>query len=89
MSERYPIGMKVKTTRSNGSTDWAPGVEAQRRWGVEGEVMHVHDSHGVTYRVMHEDGFEAYYEPGEIIPAERPTLDMSLEEHYNTLDGAE
>jgi len=64
--ERLPIGAHVLTLRDAGSTDWSKGKRNGVRWGVEGTVVAVHDSHGLVYDVKHDDGTTAPYEPAEI-----------------------
>jgi len=43
-----------------------PGVLALQKWGVVGEVMDHHDSHGLCYEVKHPDGSIGVYDPTEI-----------------------
>jgi hypothetical protein len=59
-------GTPVKTTKENPTvTDWTPEVLASRQWGVNGEVVTHHDSHGLSYEVKHPDGSIGHYDPTE------------------------
>lgn len=61
------LGTSVKTTRENpGIKDWTPEARSSRQWGVQGEVVAYHDSHGLSYEVKHPDGSIGHYDPTEI-----------------------
>jgi hypothetical protein len=83
MQHHHPIGTKVITTRSNGSTGWTPEVQVSRRWGARGEVKATHDSHGFCYEVQHEDGVVSAYEHDEI--EEAPEGDYTPEQRQQML----
>lgn len=61
-------GTSVKTTKANWSKrrEWTDEGWAQRKWGVKGEVITHHDSHGLCYEVFHKDGTRGYYDPSEL-----------------------
>ena len=60
-------GARVVTTRANAAvTDWLPSAAASRQWGVRGEIIAHHDSHGLSYEVRHADGTIGHYDPTEI-----------------------
>jgi hypothetical protein len=63
-----PIKTWVRTTQPNESLrkEWAPEVWEGRQWGVEGEVLAFHDSHGLSYEVQHPDGTVGHYDPSEL-----------------------
>jgi hypothetical protein len=50
------------------SEDWQRNSDdfKNRRWGVLGRVVACLNGHGLTYRVEHEDGTRAWYEPREL-----------------------
>lgn len=58
------IDTKVRTTKSN-SDDWAEEAKLIRRWGVTGTICDLSNSHGLIYKIKHEDGSYAWYEPTE------------------------
>lgn len=63
----YP-GTMVKTTQPNWGLrdEWTDEGWASRKWGVEGEVITHHDSHGLCYDVQHKDGTVGCYDPSEL-----------------------
>ncbi len=59
-------GTRVRTTESKTKdTEWMPEARAARKWGVEGVIIMHHDSHGLCYDVLHDDGTNGSYEPTE------------------------
>ena len=46
--------------------EWTDDGWAKKKWGIKGEVLTHHDSHGLCYDVTHEDGSQACYDPSEI-----------------------
>lgn len=48
------------------SKDWLPEALPNRKWGVEGVIVHYHNSHGKIYVVRHSDGSTGSYEPREL-----------------------
>lgn len=66
--KRLSVQTKVKTLQANERLRkefTAEGWES-RRWGVRGTIIKIHDSHGLCYQVLHEDGSIGYYDPTEI-----------------------
>ena len=61
-------GTTVKTTEPDLSLrhQWTDEGWEARQWGVRGTVIMYHDSHGLCYDVLHEDGTEGCYDPSEI-----------------------
>ncbi len=60
-------GTKVVTTQANPEvTDWTEEALRTRQWGIKGEVICHHDSHGLCYKVCHEDETIGFYDPSEI-----------------------
>ncbi len=60
-------GTKVVTTEANPEIDdWSEEALHSRQWGVTGDVIMHHDSHGLCYAVEHEDGTIGYYDPSEL-----------------------
>ena len=70
MKDYPPIspGTSVKTTEPNLSMrdTWTDEGRAGRRWGIQGEVLTHHDSHGLYYDVQHKDGTVGCYDPSEL-----------------------
>lgn len=69
--EKWPPlspGTRVKTTQANESMrkEWTDEGWNSRQWGVEGDIIHHHDSHGLSYEVKHPDGSVGHYDPSEI-----------------------
>ena len=61
-------GTSVRTTQEDKSNadSWTESAKNRRRWGVEGEVIKHHDSHGLCYDVKHADGSVGCYDPTEL-----------------------
>ena len=61
-------GTEVRTTKPNHEKRWEWTDEgwARKRWGVRGRILVHHDSHGLCYDVVHEDGTMGCYDPSEI-----------------------
>ena len=74
VEQRYIRDTKVLTKSPAGSNDWSGEARASRKWGVEGVVKVVHDSHGLCYTVQHADGSIGYYNHEELVevPVEVP-----------------
>jgi len=65
-SYRLPNGTKVLTKRKEKeSLDWTLSALALRKFPIAGEIIGHHDSHGLCYVVLHDDGTQGYYEPDE------------------------
>lgn len=60
-------GTKLKTTEPNleKRMEWTEEGWASKKWGVEGEILTHHDSHGLCYDVKHSDGTVGCYDPSE------------------------
>ncbi|MDE1970708.1 MAG: hypothetical protein KGI50_04015 [Patescibacteria group bacterium] len=58
----------VKTTEPNMALqrEWTDEGWESKKWGIRGEVITHHDSHGLCYEVRHEDGTRGYYDPSEL-----------------------
>ena len=70
-SEKYPPishGTRVRTTVPNMALrkEWTDEGLASKKWGVEGDVITHHDSHGLCYDVRHSDGTDGCYDPSEL-----------------------
>jgi len=63
---RLSVGAPVRTTSDAGRRDWDRGARDHVRWGVQGRVTAVHDSHGICYAVEHEDATRAIYDHDEL-----------------------
>lgn len=60
-------GTAVKTTSANPNvTGWTAEAATSRIWGVEGNVIAHHDSHGLCYDVKHPNGSVGTYDPTEL-----------------------
>lgn len=66
--------------------EWTPEALIARKWGVLGTIIMHHDSHGLCYDVLHDDGTEGCYDPDEfaVIPGEETCM-----ESYFILTGTE
>jgi hypothetical protein len=61
------VGDRVETVRPDvESDDWTQEAMASRRWGVTGSIVREHNSHGLCYRVRHDDGSHGVYEAREL-----------------------
>ena len=61
-------GTQVQTTKKNTpDSEWSPEALKNRRWGVKGEIIDAHDSHGICYDVMHVDKSIGCYDPSEFV----------------------
>ena len=59
-------GIRVRTTnKKTADKEWTPEGLISRKWGVTGTIIMHHDSHGLCYDVLHDDGTEGCYEPTE------------------------
>ncbi len=68
---KYPPispGTLVRTTQEDeaNADSWTEEGKKRRKWGVEGEVIAHHDSHGLCYEVKHKDGTVGCYDPTEL-----------------------
>ena len=62
-----PNECKVKTLQPGADDDWTEDVKESRKWGVTGVVVNHSGSHGLCYKVKHDDdGTEAWYTPEEL-----------------------
>lgn len=63
-----PLRTTVRTTKANPKvTDWTKEALAKRQWGVVGQIVAHHDSHGQCYVVQHADGTLGAYDPSEFV----------------------
>lgn len=60
-------GTIVKTTQPNMEMrrQWTKEAWLSKKWGVLGKILRHHNSHGLCYDVIHEDGTESCYDPSE------------------------
>ena len=63
-AERLKVGDIVVTTRDAKRKDWIGPRDC--RWGEWGTIVKVHDSHGVVYKVRHDDGMVVPYDADEV-----------------------
>src|SRR5688500_9964041 len=72
MAEQHypPIspGTVVRTTQPNMGLrrEWTDEGWSQKKWGVQGRMIMHHDSHGLCYDVLHDDGTQGCYDPSEL-----------------------
>lgn len=65
--QHFGVGDVVLTVRPiQEPSGYESGARAHNQWGVTGEVTHVHHSHGLCYRVRHQDESAGVYEPTEL-----------------------
>jgi hypothetical protein len=71
VDQKLEIGTRVKT-RKLGKRDFS-FIANRRRINGAGIITGYSDSHGLCYRVLHDNETEAYYDPDEltILPSER------------------
>lgn len=57
--------------------EWMPEALKARKWGVLGTIIMHHDSHGLCYDVLHDDGTEGCYDPDEfaVCPGEETCME--------------
>lgn len=71
MIENWPPlknGTAVRTIAiPKAANDWTEEAIASRKFGVRGTIVCHHDSHGLCYDVMHEDGTLGCYDSGELV----------------------
>lgn len=66
--QRLKNGTPVRTAISPlHDAEYTMSGRRERRWGVTGVVQGYHDSHGLCYEVLHEDGTVGTYEEDEIM----------------------
>ncbi|MEK7498413.1 MAG: hypothetical protein AAB611_00975 [Patescibacteria group bacterium] len=46
--------------------EWTDEGWASKKWGVRGKILTHHDSHGLSYEVLHDDYTVGHYDPSEI-----------------------
>lgn len=63
---KFETGQRVRTAEDQGSSDWTSEAVEDRKWGVVGRIVDHSNSHGLCYKVEHEDGTTGWYEPGEL-----------------------
>ncbi len=63
------IGSKVTTLHSK-TDDWSFEAKQARKWGVNGTVTDLSNSHGLCYEIKHDDSSVAWYDPSEFIKSE-------------------
>jgi len=66
ISEMFFKEDKVRTLEPLHDDDYVPEARKMRKWGVEGEIIGHHDSHGLCYDVRHDDGSIGTYDPDEM-----------------------
>lgn len=59
------IGHKVRTIHPS-VHDWTYENHLARQWGVIGVVKDLSNAHGLCYKVEHDDGSSAWYDPKEL-----------------------
>lgn len=63
------VGTPVMTTGPNEALrrEWTDAAWKKRKWNTTGTIASYSDSHGLCYKVKHEDGQEAWYDPSEFV----------------------
>lgn len=49
-------GDRVKTSEAKHDDLYTPEARENRKWGVMGTVIEQHNSHGLNYKIRHDDG---------------------------------
>jgi len=58
--------LSVYTTTSKHDDQYTEEALPKRIWGVPGKIIGKHNSHGLCYDVLHEDGSIGTYDPDEL-----------------------
>lgn len=61
-----PLEIWVETLKPLHDDHFTPEARLERKWGVRGRIIAHHNSHGLCYDVLHDDGTEACYDPDEL-----------------------
>lgn len=63
------VGTSVRTTGPNEALrrEWTVAAWKKRRWNARGAIVSYSDAHGLCYKVRHDDGHEAWYDPSEFV----------------------
>ena len=66
----YPpviLGAMVKTTQENPALkdEWTEEGHKERKWDIEGTIIEYSDSHGLCYKILHEDNTTGWYDRSE------------------------
>lgn len=66
-------GTPVITTTENPEirAEFSNEAIAERKWGVQGSIIEHSDSHGLCYKVQHDDGTVAWYDLSELSTPEK------------------
>lgn len=60
------VNRAVRTLEDAGAEDWSDPDNRGCQWGVLGRIIHYSNSHGLCFRVRHNDGSIAWYDPEEL-----------------------
>lgn len=63
--DELPEGIRVKTLGPKNDDQYTENALKSRKWGVAGEIVDVHNSHGLCYDVKHDNGTIGTYDPDE------------------------
>lgn len=72
MSDRLPQGTRIRTVWVTNVRGFTQDAQNAKRFGEEGCIVGVSDSHGLCYRVIHKDGWAAWYDPTELDVISKP-----------------
>lgn len=60
------IGCRVKTLQST-TDDWSYEAKQARKWNTNGVVVDLSNSHGLCYKIRHDDGSDGWYDRSEFL----------------------
>jgi hypothetical protein len=85
MAYRTKAGTRVTTADKLDGRDYAADARLARRPAADGAIVGSSDSHGLCYKVLHEDGTEAYYDPDELLSEGVPlSVDHAVDEIHES-----
>jgi len=64
--QKEMVGRLVKTIDDADSDYWNNPKARGCQWGVLGQIIHYSNSHGLCFKVRHNDGSIAWYDPEEL-----------------------
>lgn len=67
MAYRAKVGTVVTVVDRLDGRDYTAEARLARRPGASGAIGGHSDGHGLCYKVRHDDGTEAYYDPDELL----------------------
>ena len=60
------VGEAIRTLKDAGGSGWADPKNRGCQWDALGRIVHYSNSHGLCFKVWHNDGNTAWYDPEEL-----------------------